>query len=59
MISKKILVEALLKKGSNKLIVINFQSPARLNQTSEIRDRNIEDSRKEDKMVSIIRFSGN
>ena len=37
-ISKKILVEILLIKGSNILSVINFQIPARLNQTSEIRE---------------------
>ena len=41
---KKIVVEALLVRGSNELVVINIQSPARLEQTTEIRDINIEDS---------------
>ena len=36
-ISKKILVGILLIKGCNILTVINFQIPARLNQTGEIR----------------------
>ena len=34
-------------------VIINVQSPARLNQTTIIRDTNIDDSCKKDKMASI------
>ena len=49
---KLVIEEALLMKTCDE-VIINVQSPARLNQTTIIRDTNIDDSCKKDKMASI------
>ena len=49
---KLVIEEALLTKTCVE-VIINVQSPARLNQTTIIRDTNIDDSCKKDKIASI------